>query len=389
MGLKRVRDRIWTCASEGQCIGKGPTNPFGGPSAPLGLCAPHEKFKSEDYSPRGRLYLCRLLNQNLIEPSDELVKVAYTDTTCGFCDEVCTLKPLEAFRALREELIERGVPPPTPNRIQMENVRDKHNVFGAKPEDRSRWSQDLQLSKKGDVLYFAGCYASYRQPKTAIATIKILQVADIDVSTLGNEEWCCGFPLSWNGYRNLSTDLMKRNIDSIKDTGASTVVFSCAECYRTFKLDYKELLGRLPFQVVHFAEYAKDLMDKGKISLSEFKTRVTYHDPCFLGRHLKIYDEPRKLIKNIPGIEFVEMERNGRWAFCCGSGGGIVQSAYPEFSGWSGRIRLTEAKKVSDVLITACPKCVENLTIASTTEGINITIYDLPIFLDKVLQTTH
>jgi heterodisulfide reductase subunit D len=386
LGLKRVKDRIWTCASDGQCLGKGPTNPFGGPSAPLGLCATHEKFKSEDYSPRGRLYLCRLLEQDLIEPSRDLVKIAYTDTACGFCDEVCTLKPLEAFRALREELVERGISPPNPNIIQVESVKKQHNVFGAPQESRSKWSQNLELSDSGDVLFFAGCYASYRQPDSARATVKILRDTGMDVASLGNEEWCCGLPASWNGYRSLAQTIMKRNVDRIKESGANTVIFSCAECYRTFKLDYKESLGKLPFKVLHITEILADQIEKEKLNLAEYKDKVTYHDPCFLGRHSKIYDEPRRVIRNIPNINFIEMERNGRWAFCCGSGAGVVQAAYPDFSRWSGKIRLIEAKNVADILLTACPKCVENLKATSLTEKIDIKIYDLPVFLEKLIK---
>ncbi len=176
MGLKRVADRIWTCSSAGQCIGKGPTNPFGGPSAPLGLCAPAERFKYEDYTARGRLYLCRLLYNNLMVPTaDNLVEVAYTCTACGFCDAVCTLRPLEVFMALREELVDRGVAPPEANKKVDKDVSIKHNALGARPEARAQWAQGLNLPKTGDILYFAGCYASYRQPETSKATGKDLE----------------------------------------------------------------------------------------------------------------------------------------------------------------------------------------------------------------------
>ena len=170
MGLKRVADRIWTCASDGQCIGKGPTNPWSDQVAPLGFCAPHEKFKTEDYTPRGRLFLARLLHQGKIEPTaKDLVKVAYTCNSCGFCDELCMLGPEEAFKALREELVERGVKLPDANQLVLKNVKTKNNALGALPDARARWAKGLNLPTTADTLYFAGCYASYRQPHTARA----------------------------------------------------------------------------------------------------------------------------------------------------------------------------------------------------------------------------
>jgi heterodisulfide reductase subunit D len=387
MGLKRVVDKIWTCSSSGQCVGKGPTNPFGGPSYPLGLCARHERFKREEYNPRGLLYLSRLLYNNEISPSEDLVKAAYTCNACGFCDDVCTIRPLEAFMALREELVERGTSIPGGTKKEVENIRGKHNVMGARPEARSQWAKGLDLPKKGDVLYFAGCLASYRQPDSAKATVKVLKSAGVNPAYLGNEEWCCGVPALWSGERKLAEETMKHNAEAIKNSGAKTVVVSCAEGYRNFKIDYPKVLGKaLPVKVLHVTEFLAQLVDKKKIKFNGLKEKVTYHDPCFLGRHSKVYDEPRKVIKSIPGVKLVEMERNRHGAFCCGSGAGVTQSAYPDFADWTAAQRVREAKKVADTVLTACPRCVELLKRGAKAEGVDLKIYDLPVFAAKAMR---
>jgi len=387
MGLKRVADRIWTCSSSGQCVGKGPTNPFGGPSSPLGMCPPAEEFRTEGYTARGRLYLARLLYDGVLSPTaEELDRIAYTCVACGWCDEVCTLRPLEAFMALREELVDREVAPPEANKKVDENVRTKHNFMGALPEARAKWAQGLNLPKTGDVLYFAGCYASYRQPETAKATVKLLRASSVNVAYLGNEEWCCGVPPLWNGERAIAEDMMRHNFEEIKRSGAKTVVVSCAECYRTLMINYPELFGELPVKVAHVSEFLAQLIDEGKLKFNKIEGKVTYHDPCFLGRHAKVYDEPRHIIKSIPGVKLIEMERHGQWASCCGSGAGAVSTAYPDFTKHHASKRIVEAKKAANTIVTACPRCIETLKAAAKDEGLRIAIYDLPVFAAKAVS---
>jgi len=386
MGLNRVKEKLDIgCISSGQCIGKGPTNPFGGPSAPCGFCAPHEKFKFEDFTARGRFVLSQQLNANMLSPNaSDLLKVAYTCTACGFCDEVCLNKPLEVFMALREELIERGVAIPEAIEKVNNNVKVKHNVFGANPESRSEWRSELSLKNKGKYLYFAGCYASYRQPETAKATIKILQTAGLDVAHLDLDEWCCGLPALWNGRRDLAKEMMEHNLEAFRSSGAETLVVSCAECYRTFKIDYPKIVGALPFKVLHVSELFAQLIREGKISLDGPGETVTYHDPCFLGRHMKVYDEPREVITSVPGVKLVEMEHSGRWSFCCGNGAGVVYAAYPDLTKWASDKRLIEAKKAANTIITACPRCVESLK-KSAQNNTEIKIYDLPVFVANAM----
>jgi len=179
---------------------------------------------------------------------------------------------------------------------------------------------------------------------------------------------------------------MKHNFEAIKKAGAKTVVVSCAEGYRTLKIDYPALFGELPFKVVHISEFLEQLIDKGKLKFNKLDGKVTYHDPCFLGRHSKVYNAPRKVIRSIPGVKLVEMERNGQWAYCCGSGAGAVADAYPDFTMWTARQRITEAKKAANTIVTACPRCIETLKSAAKEDGSKMTVLDLTVFAAKAVS---
>lgn len=384
MGLERVKNKLWACRTGGACLGIGPGNPYATETSPVDFCPPFVRFSFRSFSAAGKLAIANALYQNRIKLNDELIKVAYTELTCGACDEVCTyLKPLvEVFRALREELVERGVGPPEPNRKVDQNIVDKHNPFGAIPDKRSKWAEEINLPGKGETLYFAGCYASYKYPNTAEATVKILKAAGIDVAYLSDKEWCCGLHAAWDGQRKIEESMAKHNVEAITNAGAKRVIFSCPSCYRTFKKDYPKIVGPLPFEVTHISELLRKLIDERKIKfVKTMNKKVTYHDSCHLGRHLNIYEEPREVIENIPGINLTEMEHNRRWALCCGSGALVVRTAYPKFARWVGLRSLLEAKNVSNTLVTTCPRCIENFKDVARRENINLEILDLPVLV--------
>lgn len=392
MGLKRVEKKLETCRTGGACLGIGPANPFAKESSPTGFCPPFVRFKFRSYSPTGKLAVANALYRNRIRIDDELMKVAYTELCCGACDEVCAYFKdagglVDVFRGLREEIVERGTGPPEPNRKVDQNICEKYNPFGAITKRRSEWAKNIALSTKGETLYFAGCYASYRYPKTAQATAKILIQAGLDLAYLFNEEWCCGLHAGWDGQRTIEENMAKHNVEAIRKLGVKKVIFSCPHCYMTFKKDYPQLTGSLPFEVAHISEVLSQLIDKDRIKFDKaLRKKVTYHDSCNLGRHMKIYEEPRKVIQSIPGVKLVEMKNNRRWAWCCGSGNNVVRTAYPEFARWVGLKRLVEAKDASNTLITTCPRCIENFTDVAHREHIDLEVLDLPVFVESAMK---
>ena len=249
----------------------------------------------------------------------------------------------------------------------------------------------MDLPNKGDLLYFAGCYASFRQVKTAWAMIDILRKADINPAYLAEDEWCCGLHAGFSGDIDLERELATHNVEAIERSGAKTVLTTCANCYRTFYTDYPRLVGELPFKVVHAMEVMPELIESGKIEFKPGqKVKVTLHDPCHfgkqhLGRHRTLYDETRQIIKSLPNVDFVEMEHIKRWSTCCGGGNSVTSTVTPDFTDYHSLKRCREAKEVADILLTPCVRCVENLSAASKKHGVGIEVKALIDFVREIV----
>ena len=231
--------------------------------------------------------------------------------------------------------------------------------------------------RKAKLGYFIGCTSAYRNPSTAKATISILKKLGEDYTLL--DESCCGSVMERIGWKEEDVAAqMRKNIDAIVSLGVEEVIFSCAGCYRMFKEEYLRHVD-VPFKVLHVAEYlaSKDLKP------SKLEKKITYHDPCHLGRHTKVYKAPREVLAKIPGAQFKEMPRNAETSRCCGGGGG-VRSAYPELSGQIAEKRVEEAK-FADVMVTTCPFCVNNLKVGKESSKAKVEIIDLVELIEPLL----
>lgn len=231
-------------------------------------------------------------------------------------------------------------------------------------------------------LYFAGCMATYRMPTIAKATIALLRKANIQFEHLGAEEWCCGSVLFRTGYKKELKDIAEHNAEAFKKCD-SGIITSCAGCYRTLKKDYKPYIeGK---GIFHIVELLDSLVKEGKLRFPQIDVKVTYHDPCHLGRHLTVYDAPRNLLRAVPGLILVEMERNRENARCCGSGGGL-RSAYKELSDSMALERLQEAERTgAEILTTACPFCAYSLREAAKASNSRMRVMDVSEFLAGIL----
>jgi heterodisulfide reductase subunit D len=228
--------------------------------------------------------------------------------------------------------------------------------------------------------------ATYRAKDIAQSTIKLLRKADVDFKLLGKEEWCCGSVLLRTGERKTAEEVAEHNIQAFKNAETTKVVTSCSGCYRTLQKDYEELLGKQDFEVVHIVDFLKKLIDEGKLKFPEANIKVTYHDPCHLGRHSGIYEAPRDILKSVPGLKLLEMTRNKQNARCCGAGGG-VRSAYKELSDGMADTRIKEAEETgAEVLTSACPFCTFALREAAERNGSKIRVLDLPELLVEILE---
>jgi Fe-S oxidoreductase len=210
-----------------------------------------------------------------------------------------------------------------------------------------------------EILYFPGCYLCYdpRLKKVAKATADILNSAGIDFGILGSKENCCGESIRKTGDEELFKRLARENIKNFVDNGVKKVLVSSPHCYHTFKNEYPEFM--VHFEVVHISQFLFELIEDGRLKLTgEYSKKVTYHDPCYLGRHNGIYDEPREVLKKIPGLELVEMADSLQDSLCCGGGGGRIWMETVKGERFSD-LRLEQAVDAgAEVLATSCPYCI-------------------------------
>jgi heterodisulfide reductase subunit D len=353
-------------------------------TSPQHKCPSFEYFKFRAYTALGRGNLAAIIfDDDQFPITDDLMEIVYTCTSCGICSEICQLfQPLTAIWALREELVQRGAQLPEPlDRIHA-NIERSGNIFGAR-----RQPEALEgIPTTGENIYFAGCTARFQEPAVMKATINVLKAAGLDIACLGDVERCCGLVAGHDGNTGLLEQQAAQNVEALQKAGAKRVIVSCADCYKTLKVDYPLIVGELPFEVVHVAELFAKLIDEQKIRFSrEVRKEVTYHDPCFLGRHGKVYDAPRKVLESIPGIKLVEMERNRRWAYCCGSGAKIIANCYPEFSTAITKERLSEGKQVADTIVTACTTCLNIMDKAARKQGTELEVCDLSTLVAEAM----
>jgi len=306
-------------------------------------------------------------------------------TTCGKCPQVCprNVKQIESGVALRRLATEYDVFPGAAEPIPAVagNLRAEGNPFGNERSKRADWAKDLGIKRfeEGtEYLYSPGCYLSYdpRGKKVAKATVKVLQAAGVDFGILGTEESCCGESIRKTGDEPLFKTLARSNIGAFIGNGVKKIVVNSPHCYHSFKNEYPEF--RVNFEVIHISELVFQLIDQGRLKPTKpLEKIVTYHDPCYLGRHNGIFEEPRESLKKVPGLQFTEMPESRQNSFCCGGGGGRIWMETPKGERFSD-LRLDQAVNVgAQVMATACPYCITNfedsrLTRPDGGEGIEV-----------------
>ena len=242
-------------------------------------------------------------------------------------------------------------------------------------QKRLGWlSKDYNVSENSDVLLWVGC-APYFEPifediefralDITEASLKVLNLLGIKPKLLPDEK-CCGHDALWTGDIETFKKLAEHNATQIKEAEVKKIVFSCPEGYRTFKLDYPNYVD-LDCELQHVSELLAEKIGQKGVKFKEIKKKVTYQDPCRLGRHLGVYDAPRKVLKSIPGIELVEMKHSGWESICCGT------SAWTNCDSYSNMLRterLSEAVGTgAGLLVTACPKCQTHFRCAMVDKG--------------------
>ncbi len=289
-------------------------------------------------------------------------------TSCGNCTLNCPrgVKQIELGVSLRRVATEYEIFPASVRsaRTARASLISEGNPIQGKRKNRRDWAKDLPVKNftgDMDILYFVGCYFSYdpRMKKVAAATVNILNKAGINFGILGEKENCCGESIRKTGSEEVFKTLAKENIKTFIDNGVKKIVVSSPHCYHTFKNEYPEFM--VNFEIVHFSQYLFELINTGKLELKgEYNKKVTYHDPCYLGRHNDVFDQPRNVLKSITGLELVEMIDFRENSLCCGGGGGRIWMDTPKEERFSD-LRLKQAKDTgAEVLATCCPYCITN-----------------------------
>ena len=372
----------------------------------------------QSYSAGGRLAVALSLLDGMINYTDGVLDIVYQCQMCGACDVACKIcrydmEPLATLHELRARLVEDGQLLPM-HMFIIDNLKKEDTMIAGKVKaDRGKWAEGLNIKdltkEKAEVAFHAGCRLSYDEElsKVAKAAVTLFKNAGVDIGIMGKEENCCGGRAYEIGYKGEFSKYATNNVEAWTNAGVKTVVTSCSDGYWAFKRLYPEMGCKI--EVLHTVELIERLIKEGKLKFTKTIPKVvTYHDPCHLGRQGEpyipwkgvekriygqmlvhepkkprfngvngIYDSPRTILNSVPGLELVEMERIRENAWCCGAGGGVIDT-YPELCSWTVTERVEEARATgAEAIVTACPWCERNFIDAIEKSDIKMKVYDI------------
>ncbi len=366
-------------------------------------CTSYEEFRSEAMFAGGRLRLLRSYVEKNLPVDEGFIRAVYACSTCEQCVERCPIKVpyVRIIEDVRKKLVQLGKGPYGKLHVMGDLAFKHNNVFGEDPQERGDWvKSDTRISDDSEWGYFVGCTASYKRPEIADATLRMLNFFDIEPQILGADEYCCCSPLirtgqvtrpiheeTENGEKEYLGTLeaekfILHNVEQMKKRGIKHVIFSCSGCYRTTTLDwpkfYRERHGILPFSTQHLTQFLALKLKKGELKWKgSYPETVTYHDPCHLGRHVGVFEAPREILKSIPGIKFVEMDRNRQNSVCCGAGGGF-KAGFGENAINVAERRLNQALETgATTIVSSCVFCKLNFLDAVKKRGVDIKVLNI------------
>jgi len=322
--------------------------------------------RRKDFLRREDHFLGRWLGRR--EPSDaewqQYMEGVFSCTLCGRCVEICpvNIDTRSLALAMREELAShRGLHPANLGKAR-DAVAEERNVFGMANEERAFWAEflddlpdDFLEKTSGDVHYFVGCVSSFSPAVQEIpqAFLTVLLRAGVDVKILGEREACCGFPLMMGGMFEQAMPLIEQNLREVAEAGVRTIVFNCPSCYYTWSKYYKPD----GIALYHATQYIAKLQAEGRVRFRPVERRVTYHDPCDLARGMKEFVAPRRVLRSVAGIDFVELAQNQERGICCGGGGDVEMSDAGLVDAINAHLVDAITETQADLVIQGCPQC--------------------------------
>jgi len=388
-----LQDIAFTCANCSYCqVGHG--------------ACPTFKVKHRDsYSGKGKMVLTRLLIQGRIEESEALEGLRdaiFGCTLCGGCEEICQVDIpfVEIYQLLRGEFLDKGMWP-EPLCTARETLLKTDNILGQPQMDRiegwSYWHPDEDMvldaeGRKAKTAFYVGCTSSFKgvSIQATIATTLIMDKIGEEFTMLGEQEQCCGAPMIMTGDFETAKKYALHNIEKFKELGVERIVTNCPGCYNMWSKEYHHFLNiDHPFEIVYGAAYLAEQIENGKLEFNTpLDTKITFHDGCDAGRNAGFYEEPRKVIAALPGVEFEELPHNKENCYCCGSGG-VLRAVDNDFAVAINDMKIEDIEKVeADVVVSACPSCVDFMKNQLPGAGSSKTSKDLAVLAAEALGLT-
>lgn len=378
------------CTQCGECLKNCPVQDVTGNPAvspPEKIRIFKEFIKATD-GLKSRLFGPGAVDRKLLE---EFTRAVYECTTCGACGSSCTVGIFtqRLWPTLRKEMVRRGLGPLGAQAKIPEVIRDTGNPYNKPASDRyAPWLPDVKIAERAELAYYAGCTGAYEaQPMVRGDVLVLGSIGEPFTMLPPEEEVCCGFPLFITGQHELLGDLTKRLVSAYKTRGIKTLLCSCPCCVNMMTRDWPLFYGgRLPFRIRHITQFVADAFHSGKVKLKGiWNERVIYHDPCYLSRGVGVIEEPRIVLRHIPGIELLEFDRHGPDSRCCGAGG-AARKVFHENAVAMGRLAIDEAvRKKADRLILSCPACYAKVNEALEGHDKKIPVTDIMELLSRVI----
>jgi Fe-S oxidoreductase len=348
-----------------------------------------------------------LLNGKAEAPSNMIGDVVTEDelwacTTCGACVEACAVKVEHVRRImdLRRNLVLTQNKMPETAQVMLRNMQSRGHPWAGIQSLRLRgdWTDGLDVKvladgEPADTLFWVGCTGALveRNVKATVSMTRVLKAAGVDFAVLGEAETCCGDPARRAGYEFQFQMMAEQNIETFKSHNIKEIVTSCPHCYNTLKNEYPQYGG--DFKVVHYTQFIGNLIAQGKLQLANgLNAKLTYHDPCYLGRYNGVYQEPRQILQSIPQTNLVEMARTRNKAFCCGGGGGHMWIEEQSGTTKINQMRLDDALETgAEQVVTACPYCLQMFEEGIEHKGVKgaLKVQDLVEIVEAAMQPSE
>ena len=342
-------------------------------------CPVYVVTQKESLVARGRIRLLKAVIGDEIDITDGVQESLLTCLQCDACRITCPpgVPVHELLLHAKRAMLEKGKALPEDQDGIRVSIRDELNPFAQPQVERGAWlPPELKHPKPAKILLHVGCAISYASNRIGKAVIRIMNKAGLDFTMMGDEEECCGDPLIRMGAWEDAEKQIERNKAAWKKLGVETVITPCAGCFKALKEHYSDVI-----KPMHVVQLFAQLIKEGKMTFSKpFKKKVIYFDGCDIGRHGKVYEEPREVLRAIPGVELLEYPKNREDAICCG---GPLLGSHPDLARKIAAGRVREAQQLgADVLVVACPTCLLNLKEGAREAGIRMDIQDInPIIM--------